>query len=98
VRDPGPQSLEGIDEQLDRGERAAPALAREVGADLVLPDDAAARTKARSLGFRITATVGILRLAAERGLIHVPAIVEQLRQSGIYWSESVIHAAFDEWL
>jgi predicted nucleic acid-binding protein len=98
VRDPERQTLEGIAIELDRGERSALALAREIGADLVLLDDAAARTQARSLGFRITGTIGFLRLAAERGLIHVPAIVEQLRQSGFCLSESLIHTAFGEWL
>lgn len=98
VRDPENETLEGITNQLDRGERAALALAREFGADLVLLDDAAARTQARSLGFRITGTVGLLRLAAERGLIDVPDTVEQLRQCGFYLSESLIRAAFHEWL
>lgn len=98
VRDPEKGFLEGIPIQLDRGERAALALARELGADLVLLDDAAARAQARSLGFRITGTVGLLRLAAERGIINVPDTVEQLRQCGFYLSESLIRAAFQEWL
>lgn len=46
----------------------------------------------------MTGTIGFLRLAAERGLIHVPAIVGQLRQSGFYLSESLIQTAFGEWL
>ena len=98
VREPREETLETISAELDRGERAALALARELNADLVLLDDAAARSEAKSLGFRITGTVGVLRLAAERGLINVPAIVEQLRQSGFYLNDSLIHAAFDEWL
>ena len=73
-------------------------MARELGADLVLLDDAAARTQARSLGFRVTGTVGLLRLAAERGLVNAPDTVEQLRQCGFYLSESLIRAAFQEWL
>src|SRR6266542_4099600 len=64
VRDPGNETLEAIAPELDRGERAALALARELHADLVLLDDAAARAEAKSLGFRMTGTVGILRLAA----------------------------------
>jgi len=98
VRDPSEETVQTISAELDRGERAALALARELNADLVLLDDAAARSEATSLGFRITGTVGLLRLAAERGLINVPAIVGQLRQSGFYLSDSLIRAAFDEWL
>ena len=98
VREPDKVALEGITSQLDCGERAALALARELGADLLLLDDAAARKQARALGFRITGTVGVLRLGAERGLIDVPATVEQLRQCGLYLDESLIRAAFHEWL
>jgi predicted nucleic acid-binding protein len=51
-----------------------------------------------SLGIRMTGTVGILRLAAEKGLLDVPVMVAQLRKSGFYLSESLIHAAFGRWL
>jgi predicted nucleic acid-binding protein len=98
VRDPKQETLKGIPSDLDRGERAALALARELGADLVLLDDAAARRQARSLGFRITGTIGVLRLAAERGLVDVPATIERLRQCGLYFDETLIRAAFREWL
>ena len=46
VCDPENETLEGITDQLDRGERAALALARELGADLVLLDYAAASASA----------------------------------------------------
>jgi len=97
VRDPRSETVESIAVDLDRGERAALALDREINADLVLLDDAAARSEARSLGLRITGAVGLLRLAAERGLIDVPAIVGQLRRSGFYLSDSLIRTAFGEW-
>jgi len=98
VRDPRQETLNSISAELDGGERAALALARDLNADLVLLDDAAARKEAASLGFRMTGTVGVLRLAAERGLIDVPAIVARLRQSGFYLSDSLIRLAFDQWL
>jgi predicted nucleic acid-binding protein len=98
VRDPGDDSLQDVVAELDRGERAALALARELHADLVLLDDAAARHEATSLGLRITGTIGLLRLAAERGLIDVRATVAKLRTSGFYVTDSLIHAAFREWL
>jgi hypothetical protein len=37
-------------------------------------------------------------MAAERGLIDVPCVVAQLRESGFYLSESLIRTAFGEWL
>ena len=43
-------------------------------------------------------TIGVLRLAAERGLIHVPGLVEKLRESGFYVTDSLSKAAFHEWL
>ena len=79
VRDPGSGALAAITVDLDPGERAALALARELNADLVLVDDAAGRREALALRMRITGTVGVLRLAAERGLIDVPGVVAQLR-------------------
>jgi len=98
VRDAGNESIQSIATELDRGERAALALAQELHADLVLLDDAAARHEARLLGFRITGTIGVLRLAAERALIDVPALVEKLRKSGFHVTDSLIKAAFHEWL
>ena len=50
------------------------------------------------MGVRITGTVGILRLAAERGLIDVPVAIDGLRSAGFYVHENVIRAAFGHWL
>ena len=98
VRDPGVKAIREISPDLDSGERAALALARELHADLVLIDEAAGRREAASLGIRITGTVGVLRVAAERGLIDVRSVVARLRSSGFYIQESVIRAAFEKWL
>jgi hypothetical protein len=66
--------LAAITSDLDPGERAALALARELNADPVLLDDAAGRREALALRMRITGTVGVLRLAAESGLIDRPGL------------------------
>src|SRR5258708_24539107 len=89
VRDPAPETLAYIDDALDDGERAALALARELDADLVLMDDAAGRRAAGLLRLRITGTIGVLRLAAERGLIDVPVVVAELRKTGFYLDEAL---------
>jgi predicted nucleic acid-binding protein len=98
IGEPDKGQLASISLMLDSGERAALALALEMNADLVLLDDAAGRREAVSLGLRITGTIGVLRLAAERRLINVSGVLTKLRASGFYIGESVIQAAFREWL
>jgi predicted nucleic acid-binding protein len=98
LRSPRTDSLEVVSSNLDAGERAALALAIEIKADLILIDEAAGRREARELGLRITGTIGILRLAAERGLIDVRNVPVSLRGSGFYIDESVVRAAFEPWL
>jgi predicted nucleic acid-binding protein len=98
VRDPGGDALSRIRADLDAGERAALALALEMDADLVLIDDAAGRREAVSLGIKVTGTIGVLRLAAERGLIDVQGVLARLRSAGFYIHDDVIRAAFEIWL
>ena len=98
VRDPKPEMVQQVSVDLDVGERAALALARELGADLILMDDAAGRREAQTLRLRMTGTIGVLRLAAERGLVDVPMAVANLRESGFYLDEALIRAAFARWL
>jgi len=78
---------------LDPGETEALLLAAEVGADLVLTDDAAARTAARRLGLEAIGTVGVLVIARERGLIPeaLPLLLE-LRRLGQWLSEELVQA------
>src|SRR5712691_7936225 len=53
-------------------EREALALAEELHADLVLIDEDKGRQIARSLGLRVTGTLGVLDIAAEWRLIDLP--------------------------
>ena len=60
---------------LHRGETAAIAPAELLGADLLLIDERAAFRVAHSRGLRVPATLGVLDLAADRGLVDfAPAI------------------------
>ncbi len=63
------------------GEREAIGLAIELHADLLLVDDRKARRAAIKRGLRITGTLGVLELAAAKGLIELPGALERLRQT-----------------
>jgi predicted nucleic acid-binding protein len=52
--------------QLDSGEREVITLALSVGADSVLLDERKDRQAARERGLRVSGTLGVLRLAADR--------------------------------
>ena len=54
---------------LDPGERTAMWLAEQLGADVVLLDEAAARTLASQRGLGVAGTLGVLRDAAQAGLL-----------------------------
>jgi predicted nucleic acid-binding protein len=67
AREFDPGSVEGLDE----GEAAAIALAISLGADLLLTDDRKGVIVARGKGLRVTGTLGVLDIAAQRGLVKI---------------------------
>ena len=82
VREPsGPQFEYGSVEGLDEGETAAIALAISLGADLLLMDGRKGVSVARGKGLRVTGTLGVLDIAAERGLVDFARVVSRLRQT-----------------
>jgi len=66
--------------KLDAGERATIALALAVKAELVLMDDREGVAVARGRGLVVTGTLGVLDLAARRGLIDLAAASSVSRQ------------------
>jgi len=72
-----PQDLQ----QLDPGEQEAIALAQSVGASLVLLDEKKGRRAARDLGFVVTGTLGVLDLAARRGLVDLADALKRLERT-----------------
>lgn len=66
---------------LDDGERAAIALAELIDADLVLMDERKGVRISLQKGFEVTGTLGILDLAARRGLIDLAVSFDRLKST-----------------
>ena len=85
---------------LDRGEAAAIPLAERLAATL-LCDDAAARSEARRRGIPVVGTLGVLRLAKDRGLLdRIRPVIEAMRAAGMFVSEALVQevlATAAEW-
>jgi predicted nucleic acid-binding protein len=78
--------------RLDDGERAAILLAIRIGAELLLIDDRDGVNLARSRGFAVTGTLGILDLAATRGLIRLNEAIERLKDTSFRYPPDVLDA------
>ena len=92
-----PTEIQLVTAELDLGEREAIALAHLLRADLLLIDELSGRAEAKRRSLRVTATLGILRTAAERGLIDVPETLARLRDTSFYVAENLIRSIFREW-
>jgi predicted nucleic acid-binding protein len=79
-------SMEGLDE----GETAAIALAISLHADLLLMDDRKGVIVARGKGLRVTGTLGVLDLAAQRGLVNFAQAVNRLRRTTFRIPEALL--------
>ncbi len=81
---------------LDAGEAEAIALARQLSADWLLTDDAAARLFAQQQGFEAHGSLGVLLWAAERKIIDkafAEIALGKLAQSSLWLSSKVlVHA------
>lgn len=85
----GPGVLVPEDAGLDRGERAALALAIDQQPDLLLMDDRAGVAAARARSFAVTGTLGVLTRAARRGLLNLPAALDALDRTNFHWTPSL---------
>jgi predicted nucleic acid-binding protein len=68
-------------QQLDPGEQEAIALAQSLGASLVLLDEKRGRQMAQDLGLVISGTLGVLDLAARRGLVDLADALKRLERT-----------------
>lgn len=78
--------------KLDRGERAVIQLALSLTADLVLMDDRTGVAVARRRGLAATGTLGILDLAARRGLVDLVGACIRLRATNFYYRRGLLDA------
>jgi predicted nucleic acid-binding protein len=74
---------------LDEGEREAIQMAQELGADLLLVDEKAARQEAAKRNLSTVGTLGILDRAADKGLVDFAQALQLLKQTSFYISSSV---------
>lgn len=77
---------------LDIGERSAIALGVSIRADLILIDDRKGALMARRKGFETTGTLGVLDLAARRGLIDLADAFGRLKQTNFRYKQEIIDA------
>lgn len=84
------QSGQASTEGLDEGETAAIALAISLDADLLLMDDRKGVMVARRKGLRVTGTLGVLDLAAQRFLVNFAQAVNRLRRTTFRIPEALL--------
>lgn len=89
VGDPGRKSE--FRSRLHDGEVEAMLLAQDLSADLILIDDATARTAAESMGLTVTGTMGVLIRAKRDGVVEdVRPILEGMLANGFYVSGRLV--------
>lgn len=77
--------------QLHDGEVEVMILSLEIGADVVIIDDANAKKHAKYLGLPVTGTLGILIKAKQEGYVYeLKPILRQMAENGIYISPKLI--------
>ena len=77
--------------QLHEGEVEVMILSREIGADVVIIDDANAKKHAKYLQLPVTGTLGVLIKAKQKGYINeLKPILNRMIEKGIYISDSLI--------
>jgi predicted nucleic acid-binding protein len=74
-------STKPLTADIDAGELAALSLAVEIGVNVVLIDDAAAREAALRLGLKPLGTLRVIELAGERGFLDLNAALTKLEKS-----------------
>ena len=77
-------------EKLDSGEQEAILLAEQIEAELIILDDKAARQIASERGLRIIGLLGIIKDAAQLGLLDLRVTFERLQEAGFWAAPSLL--------
>lgn len=77
-------------ETLDAGEEEAIALAVELHADMILMDDREGVLVARSKGLRVAGTLGILAIAAGRGLLNLAEAFDRIKHTSFHYQQELL--------
>lgn len=76
---------------LDKGEAEVIVLAREIGADLLIIDEALGRQYAHHFDLTLTGTLGVLLRAKKEGhILQIKPLLEMLRIHGVWLSNRVV--------
>jgi predicted nucleic acid-binding protein len=92
------EEIATVIDTLDLGERAAIALAERLQADFVLIDETEGRAEAMRRSLRVTGTLGVLRAAAEEGLVDIRDVLAKLSTTNFYVDEALVNKVFGKWL
>ncbi len=77
-------------QRLNEGEQEAITLAVSLKADLLLIDERQGATVARGKGLAVTGTIGVLDLAAKRGLLDLREAFDRLKQTSFRYPAEII--------
>jgi predicted nucleic acid-binding protein len=91
-----PKSIPARFAVLDFGERQALALAKEIGADLILLDDKVARKVASHESMKVKGTLGVIAEAAKAHLLNFNETIEELQKTSMHLDQEVINEIMQE--
>ena len=93
-------AVEALDDaaflSLGAGERAAITLAMSMRADLILIDERKGTHVALNKGFEVAGTLGVLALAARRGLVDLGDSFARLKRTNFRYRQGIMDALLDQ--
>lgn len=90
-------AVESLKAHIHKGEAASILLYKKTGADFLAINDLKARGIAHVMGVKIIGSLGILRLAKEKGLLKkIRPLLDELRGIGAYISDELYKRILDD--